>query len=178
MRLTRTEHRAAATLAFRATRATDAAARAPDVTLAQGGWEEEPGEEGGTTGKKEATLPPPAAALGAFPALLRFGAACWTRIRPPRIVLCQEQICPVAIAAARARPAAEAALRLTTLSFRSTSFARPSSALRCLRTYFRWATTPFASSWSSGGFPLPQPIAYPWHDTSEPRAPGFASAQP
>jgi hypothetical protein len=59
MRLTRTEHRAAATLAFRATKAADAAARAPDVTPAQGGWEEEPGEEGGTTEKKEATLPPP-----------------------------------------------------------------------------------------------------------------------
>jgi hypothetical protein len=51
MRHTRTEHRAAATFALRATRAADAAARAPDVTPAQGGWEEEPGEEGGTTEK-------------------------------------------------------------------------------------------------------------------------------
>jgi hypothetical protein len=81
---TRTEHRAAAaTLAFRATRAADAAARAPDGTPAQGRWEEEPWEEGGTTGKKEVTLPPPDAALCAFPALLCFGSACWTRIRPP-----------------------------------------------------------------------------------------------
>jgi hypothetical protein len=59
MRRTRTEHRVAATFAPRATRAADAAARAPDVTPAQGGWGEEPGEEGGTTEKQEATLPLP-----------------------------------------------------------------------------------------------------------------------
>jgi hypothetical protein len=39
--LTRTEHRATATFALRATRAAGAAARASDVTPAQGGWEEE-----------------------------------------------------------------------------------------------------------------------------------------
>jgi hypothetical protein len=56
MRHTRTEHRAAATLAVRATMAADAAARAPDVASAQGGWEEEPREEGGATDKKEPML--------------------------------------------------------------------------------------------------------------------------
>jgi hypothetical protein len=49
MRRTRAEHRVAATFAPQATRAADAAARAPDVTPAQGGWGEEPGEEERTT---------------------------------------------------------------------------------------------------------------------------------
>jgi hypothetical protein len=51
MHHTRAEHRVAATSALRATRAADAAARAPDVMPAQGGWGEESGEEGGTTEK-------------------------------------------------------------------------------------------------------------------------------
>ena len=50
---------AEASCAFRATMATDAAARAPDVTSAQGEWEEEPREGGGATEKKEATPHPP-----------------------------------------------------------------------------------------------------------------------
>jgi hypothetical protein len=87
---TRTEHRAAATLTFRATRAAGAAARAPDVAPAQGRWEEELGEEGGTAGKKEATLPPPDASPLCFRSRLRllvfFG---WDiRILLPSIVSC------------------------------------------------------------------------------------------
>jgi hypothetical protein len=49
MCLMSTEHRSAATPAFRA-------ARAPDVASAQGEWGDEPREEGGATEKKEAIL--------------------------------------------------------------------------------------------------------------------------
>jgi hypothetical protein len=93
-RLTRTEHGAAATLAFRATRAADAAARAPDVASAQGGCEEEPGEGGGATEKKEAILPPPDSSplcfRSRFCLLFFFG---WDiRILPPPIVPCHSRI--------------------------------------------------------------------------------------
>jgi hypothetical protein len=78
MRLTRTEHRAAASLAFRATRAADAASRAPDVTPAQGRLEDAPREGGGITGKKEATLP--------LPDHQRFSSSPYMRAQSRRVI--------------------------------------------------------------------------------------------
>jgi hypothetical protein len=89
-----------------------------------------------------------------------FGAVCWTRIRPPWIVLCQEQICPVAIAAVRARTPRSRGSSKTESPVLSLQppLSRDPPPLRCVasgRTSAGRATTPRWRSWSSGGFPLP-----------------------
>jgi hypothetical protein len=114
-----------ASYAFRATMTADAAARAPDVTSAQGGWEEEPREEGGATEKKEATLHPPDSRPFCFcKRFLLFFFFGWDiGILPPSIVPCHSRSAPSDMrtslsfpARGRARGAPSAAITLYPLA--------------------------------------------------------------